>query len=667
MKTIGKNKKQLLEELADLRQKIKSFEKTELSFPGKMQELKESEALHRVLVENANEAILVTQSEKIIYVNAKATEVTGYSRDKLISSPFFKFIHPDDRERISFDDNSDHSDEKISKYLTFRIINRKNNIRWVDAKLLATRWATKSAMMCFLIDITERKNDEEALRNSETKYRHLVEHAPAGIYEVDMTTGRLISVNDVMCEYLGYTKEEFLNLKMWDILKEKSREKLLERHAKMLKGEPVPEAAEYEVTGKNKNKISFLAYTRIEYRNGQPFRANTVAHDITERKKMEGELSKAQKLESLGVLAGGIGHDFNNLLSGIIGNISLAKLESERGENIMETLDEALRVSAKASALTQQLLVFSKEGAPVKKTASIAEVLRDSTAFTLRGSNVKCKFKIAANLWPIKVDVGQFSQVIHNLAINALQTMPGGGELRLQADNISMEMIFDLPLKPGRYVVITIQDQGCGIAAEHLPKIFDPYFTTKSKGSGLGLTMTYTTIKRHEGHITVESEVGKGTIFRIYLPATEEIPTEKAADDDRVIKGQGRILVMDDEKILRKVAERMLLKLGYEVQCVRDGNEAIKLYLKAKRSGRSFDAVIMDLTIPGGMGGKEAVKKLLKNDAETLAVVSSGYSNDPIISNYKQYGFCGAITKPYRIEELSRVMGEVLGFSKNQN
>jgi PAS domain S-box-containing protein len=655
-----KSKKQLLDEIGKLRQQIKGYENKPLKRCEKTQLFQPSSDLYRILVEQAHEAILVIQNEKIRFVNHKAAEITGYSKKELRSCPFNKFIHPEDRELISTDDIHNSENETPFKHRTCRLIDKENNIRWVDAKLLATRWAGNSAIICYLIDITKRKNDEEGLRNSEMKYRQLIEAAPAGIYEVDMTNGKLISVNDIMCEHTGYTKEEFLKLKMWDLLREKSREKLLERYEKMLKGEPVSPEAEYEIIGKNNKVISFLAYTKIEYKNGQAFRAHTVAHDITDRKKMEAELSKAQKLESLGVLAGGIGHDFNNLLSGIVGNISLAKLEAERGEDIMESLDEALRVASKASALTRQLLVFSKGGAPVKKAASITDVLRESTAFTLRGSQVRCHFEIPERLWPVKVDVGQFSQVIHNLVINAMQAMSKGGDMSLKAQNVTLNKIDALPLIPGRYVVIKLQDRGKGIAQENLSKVFDPYFTTKIQGSGLGLTMSYTIIKRHNGHITVESKEGKGTTFFIYLPATEEIPEKETDKVNHALPGEGKILVMDDEVILRKVAERMLLELGYEVQCVQDGTEALELYEKAKRSGQSFDAVIMDLTIPGGMGGTETVKKLLAIDSKAIAVVSSGYSNDPIISNYQEYGFSGVVTKPYRIEELSWVMRDVL-------
>ena len=664
MNEMNKTKQQLIDEITELRRKIKAFEKASSNSPETSPRLTQSEELFRVLVEHASEAIMVVENQRIRYANTKSLEITGFSRAELSSKKFIDLIHPDDRKLISINETDIRSTEGKTKNLICRLVGRNSQVRWLDTKFMQTRCSNNTAIMCFLIDITERKINEEALRNSEMKYRQLFEQAPAGIYEIDLTTGKFIRFNDLICEYMGYTRDEFKDLKLWDVLTEKSRAKQLERLEKIYNKEPVPEEVEFEIIGKNKREMSILVFTKIEYKDGRPVRSSSVVHDITERKKLEEELNKAQKLESLGVLAGGIGHDFNNLLSGIIGNISLAKIEAERGENIMESLDEALRVSAKASALTQQLLVFSKGGAPVKKAASIVEVLRDSAAFTLRGSKVKCEFAIAEDLWPVKVDVGQFSQVIHNLVINALQAMSKGGKIKLQAGNISLQNVADIPLKPGRYVEITIQDQGSGIAPEYLPKIFDPYFSTKSKGSGLGLTMSYTIIKRHDGHITVKSDVGKGTVFRIFLPATEEVPVSAADSEIGVIKGEGKILVMDDEEILRKVVERMLLETGYEVTCVGDGAEALIMYEKAMGSEQAFDAVIMDLTIPGGMGGKETIKKLLKIDPKAIVVVSSGYSNDPIMSSYEKYGFHGVVTKPYRIEELSRVMGQVLNADK---
>jgi len=516
-------------------------------------------------------------------------------------------------------------------------------------------------------EAARRKAVEEALRESEAKYRQLFEYAPAAIYEIDLTTGKIISVNAVACEYSGYTKEELLELRAWDFLTEQSLIKQFERHDKIMRGVSVPDIAETEIIAKDGREICGLINSRLEYENGKPVRVTTVFHDITEKKKLEQELFKAQKLESLGVLAGGFAHDFNNFLSGIMGNISLAKLEVDRGEDIMESLDEALRVASRASALTRQLLVFSKGGGLVKKTAPISEVLRDATAFTLRGSKVKCEFNIAEDLWPVRVDLGQFSQVIHNLAINAVQAMPHGGTIRLHAHNATLEALSGLPLKAGRYVKISMQDEGLGIPQEHLAKVFDPYFTTKHQGSGLGLTMTYTTIHAHDGHIAVDSEMGKGTTFRIYMPASHEELVESEDRVARLKKGEGKILVMDDEEAIRNVTEKILMELGYEARCASDGAETIALYQDAARSGRPFDAVIMDLTIPGGMGGKETIRQLLSIDPQITAIVSSGYSNDPIMSDFEKYGFRGVATKPYRIEKLSWVLHDVLMDAKERD
>ena len=515
-------------------------------------------------------------------------------------------------------------------------------------------------------EVDHRRSVELALRESEAKYSRLFDIAPWGIYEVELATGKFISVNDSICDYLGYDKQEFLNSTLLDFLTDESIEKVLERTDKFLKGEPIPEIAEFKVKAKDGREVCILVSTKIEYENGKPAKTTTIAHDITEKKRLEEELLKAQKLESLGVLAGGIAHDFNNFLSGIMGNISLGKLGADQGEDITESLDEALRVASRASALTRQLLVFSKGGAPVKKTASISEVLRDSTIFALRGSKVKCEFSIAEDLWPVRVDLGQFSQVIHNLALNAVQAMPQGGTIRLDAHNADLKEQTGLPLKAGRYTKISLQDEGLGIPREHLSKIFDPYFTTKHQGSGLGLTMTYSTINAHDGHIAVESEMGKGTTFQIYMPASNE---EQVDGEDREVhlkKGSGKILVMDDDEAIREVTEKILIELGYEVGSAADGAQTIAVYKNAAQSGRPFNAVIMDLTIPGGMGGKEAIQQLLKIDPKVTAIVSSGYSNDPIMSEYKKYGFRGVATKPYRIEKLSWVLHDVLTESKEK-
>ncbi len=385
-----------------------------------------------------------------------------------------------------------------------------------------------------------------------------------------------------------------------------------------------------------------------------------VFRDITEKRNMEEALLKVDALESLGILAGGIAHDFNNILMAIMGNITLAKMYAKPGDKIFERLKEAENASLRAKDLTQQLLTFSRGGAPIKKTVFISKLLEDTVAFVLSGSNVRCEFSISGDLWPVEVDEGQISQVINNLIINADHAMPRGGIIKVSAENTAVDVEQGLPLKEGNYIKISIEDQGIGIPEEHLQKIFDPYFTSKQKGSGLGLATAYSIVKRHDGYVQVESELGVETTFNIYLPASlKDVLIEKELRE-RIHTGKGKILIMDDEEIIRKVAGEMIKVLGYEVEFAKDGAEAIELYKKAKESAQPFDAIIMDLTIPGGMGGKETIQELIEIDPETKAIVSSGYSNDPIMADYRKYGFCGVIAKPYKIKELGEILYKVI-------
>ena len=385
-----------------------------------------------------------------------------------------------------------------------------------------------------------------------------------------------------------------------------------------------------------------------------------VFHDMTESRRMIEENLKAQKIKSVGILAGGIAHDFNNILTAILGNISLAKFYTDP-EKISERLKESERAAILAKDLTHQLLTFSRGGAPIKKTAAIGDLLNQMVIFALRGSDVKCEFSIPDGLWTVEVDAGQINQVINNLVINADQSMPEGGIISVKAENMIVRKADALPLKDGEYVKITIQDQGIGIPKEHLQRIFDPYFTTKQKGSGLGLATSYSIIKNHDGCIAVESEVGVGTTFCCYLPASsEKAPVEEEKREDKPIMGKGRILVMDDEEAIRELAGEMLNGIGYEATTATDGAEAIRLYEEAKSSERSYDAVIMDLTIPGGMGAEKAIQGLMEIDPEVRAIASSGYSNDPVMANFRQYGFRSAIAKPYKINALSEVLHNVI-------
>ncbi len=386
-----------------------------------------------------------------------------------------------------------------------------------------------------------------------------------------------------------------------------------------------------------------------------------VFRDITEKRTIEEKLLKAEKIESLGVLAGGIAHDFNNLLSAIMGNIELAAMDLAPGDEARESLSRAEKAVVRAADLTQQLLTFSKGGAPIRKAASITELIKDSADFALRGSKALCVFDLPEDLWKVEIDSGQISQVISNIVLNGIHAMPDGGEIQIRCVNIMIGSDH-LELKPGKYVKVTIQDNGIGIPKELMQRIFEPYFTTKRSGSGLGLATAYSIMKKHDGLIEVASELGKGTVFSLYLPAFTGTVSHKPgpADKPSPEKNRGKVLLMDDDDMIRLAASEMLKQIGCEVVISAEGSEALEKYKAAKTSGAPFDAVILDLTIPGGMGGKETIRRLLELDPEVKAIVSSGYSSDAIMANYLQYGFSGVLTKPYHIKELAVALWKVI-------
>lgn len=504
---------------------------------------------------------------------------------------------------------------------------------------------------------------EEALRKSKQLLEKTFASLHDAVFIIDAQTSKIIDCNPSAAKIFGYSREEMLGQTTnFLYVNEKKLKEFNDYLYPAIEEKGFLSLPEFSM--KRKDWTVFPAehiVMPLEDEQGNRIGWVSVVRDITERKKMEEELLRTQKLESVGILAGGIAHDFNNLLTAVLGNVALTKMCLNSPDEAYERLKEAEKATLRAKDLTQQLLTFSKGGEPIKKTTSVLELTKEAASFALRGSNVKCEFSIPDNLWPAKVDEGQVSQVINNLIINAYQAMPEGGIIKVHFENVIIAENDVLPIKKGEYVKISIKDHGIGIPKEHLPKIFDPYFTTRHKGSGLGLSTAYSIIKKHDGHITMESKMGVGTTFHIYLPASKEKVLTKKVEDEKSLTGKGRILIMDDEDAVREVAGLMLKNIGYEVEFAGDGVEAIEFYKKARESGKPFDVAIIDLTVPGGMGGKEAVKKLLEIDPNVKTIVSSGYSNDPIMSEFKQYGFKGVIAKPYLIEELSEIVSRVTG------
>lgn len=385
-----------------------------------------------------------------------------------------------------------------------------------------------------------------------------------------------------------------------------------------------------------------------------------IVRDITGRKKMEEDLLKTQKLESIGLLAGGIAHDFNNILTAIVGSIELAKMETGPQNNVYGLLERMEEASRRAKDLTHQFITFSKGGDPIKKIGPLGRILEETARLALAGSNAEAEFSLSPRLRPVEFDEAQIRQAFNNVVSNAIQSMPDGGIVKVRAENKDIGLEDGLPLTEGRYVEVTVEDQGVGIPQENLPMIFDPYFSTSEKGSrkgiGLGLTTAYFIIKRHGGYIHVTSEPEVGTMVSIYLPTSDKEEEKPPAPEEVPISGKGRVLLMDDEGLLREVSGQMLNCLGYDVELAEEGGEAITKYRQALASGEPFDAVVLDLTVPGGMGGRETAKVLREIDRDVVTIASSGYSDDPVMTDCRGHGFDGALVKPYEFEQLNEVL-----------
>lgn len=505
-------------------------------------------------------------------------------------------------------------------------------------------------------DSTERLRAEQLVRDSEATLKSLMDSMPAGVWwynqreEVEYLNGRF-------AELFGYRLDELRTVGDWfsfaypdpgqRAAQQEARSALI-AEARLL-GMPVP-PRETVVTCRDGNQRHVIVNT--QFAQGRTLEIFT---DVTEQEFIHNELLKVQKMESLGVLAGGIAHDFNNILTGIMGNISFAQVVLEESSEARLPLQAAEKASLRAAELAHQLLTFAKGGQPVKKVVSVGHLVGEAVSLSLRGTNVQARIELPEGLQHVEADPGQMNQAFNNIVINAAHAMPGGGTLTVTGANVELGKGNKLSLRPGSYVRLEFCDEGCGIAPRDMKNIFDPYFTTKSGGNGLGLASTLSVIRKHGGHILVDSKVGRGTTFTLYLPSTKETVVEtKARQKVEVQRNSGEsVLVMDDEEMLRTLSAQILSHLGYQVTTCCNGEEAIAGYVAAKQSGAPFFAVIMDLTVPGGMGGKEAAQHILAFDPTAKLVVSSGYSNDLALSDYSDFGFCGAVRKPYKVSELA--------------
>lgn len=509
-------------------------------------------------------------------------------------------------------------------------------------------------------DMTARKGGEQRLRESERRLRQLIE-GTNDMITVQDRAGRFLYYNGA--NKYGFESRSLLGKTPHDVFRPDEASVMM-RHMDLVFDSGRSMTTEEElVCGAEPHWFSVNRFL-IQDEESNTVSVASISRNITDRKRMEEDLIKSQKLESIGTLAGGIAHDFNNILTVILGNITLAKMSVSSENKATKRLADAEKATMRAKDLTQQLLTFAKGGEPFKKVVFINRLIEESVNLSCTGSNIKCDYEIAADLFPVEIDEGQVRQVINNVMVNAKEAMPSGGVVSVKAKNVIVQEENDLSLEKGYYVRVEIADKGQGIPGEYLPRIFDPYFTTKEmgsqKGTGLGLAICYSIVRKHNGCIKVDSSVGVGTTFSLYLPAYEKHPALSADAERARSQAKGRVLLMDDEGMIREITAEILDALGYEAEFVENGDEAIERYMDARASHRPFDVVILDLTIPGGMGGKETIQKLIDIDPHVQGILSSGYSNDPIMAEFRKYGFSGIITKPFKIEELGDVLKRIM-------
>ena len=633
-----------------------------------LQALHESELKFRTYTELASSGIYIHTRDRFLYINKAVESISGYTREELLTMNVWELVHPDDlpllqnrfRARIEGDKN-------VPGRYEFRVISKEGEIRWLDFSGRVIQYDGEPAVLATVVDITDRKRAEDALLQEKERLFVTLRSISEAVIAVDSNL-KIILANKKAEEILNLPKETLEQNHFDHVfrLQDERSQKTIDNPVNTLiktGGKELLEGSGIYEDSSGRKRILEYSVAPLKDRSSKLQGAVVVLRDITDKKRFEEELLKSQKLESVGILAGGIAHDFNNILTAIIGNLSLIRMQTSPDTKIFKRIVSAEKAAARAQELTHQLLTFSKGGAPIKETTSIKELIRDSVEFILSGSNVKVDYKIDEDLPKVEVDSGQISQVIQNLVINADQAMPNGGTIYVQVTKKKIKSAKDPELAPGCYVVIRVKDEGVGIPKEYLPKVFDPFFTTKQSGSGLGLATSYSIIKKHEGKIIVESQAGKGTSFTIFLPASDSatgkpVRPENEAHDE-IIVYNGRVLLMDDEPFVRETASEMLNQLGLQVDFALDGVQAIEMTKRKLAEQQPYDLIIMDLTIPGGMGGVEAAAKILQMEPQTRIVVSSGYSSDPVMSNYRDYGFCGRLKKPFKIQEMQILLNEI--------
>ncbi len=607
--------------------------------------------------------ILIDSHGAITMANQRMAEMLGLTMDELIGSPYLEYVHPDYRHV---------GDERMNKLIS-------GEIEFICSERLYLRsngtefWGHLSerrhldndgclvSLVAVIADISEIKNAEEELRKREQAFVSLAENLPDVITRYDHKH-RHVFVNRQLEKISGFSSSFYLNKTTAEAVADKEFAKMVDSAIAQVFETGKPVELKYDIPFSNQIK-NFESRLIPEFdSNNRIDSVLAIARDITEHTTLQHERERGQRLSSLGLLAGGIAHDFNNILTSIIGNISLASRMIDQDHKAAARLDDSLIASRRATQLTQQLLTFSRGGEPIKTVVDLAELIREAISFSLLGSNVRGDFVPLPELWKIDADTGQISQMLNNLFINARQAMEAGGTIHIFAANHHVDKSSNSVLKPGPYVSVLVRDEGGGISASDLDHIFDPYFTTKEHGTGLGLTSVYSIVQRHGGAVEAASKLGAGTTFTIYLPAVTSAVEEMVAEnvETGLQGGNGRVLIMDDETMIVRMATIMLEEAGYQVASCHDGATAISMFKDGVANGSPFDAIILDLTIPGGMGGQDVAAQIRKLDNEIVLIVSSGYSCNPVLADYASYGFSGCVIKPYTLDNLTAELANLI-------
>ncbi len=621
--------------------------------------VRENEERYRQMFQlnHAVKLLLAPDDGKIVDANEAACRFYGVSLDQLKSRSLMDVSDQTNEAAQQLADFAS-SDGKVTTWMRHRLDDGR--IRDVEMHTSPISVAGTRLIFAILLDVTDRVRAEEAVRESKARLSVTLRSIDDGVIGVD-AEGNVQLMNAAAEALTGWSEKEALGRPLDEVYRIRDEETM----------RPVDDVAA-RVRTEEGHSGSYLLLDRegIEHvveASGAPIQGSAdgggvvlAVRDVTEQRRLQRETERSRQLESLALLAGGIAHDFNNFLAGMVGNLQMARSEVKTETPAWDALTKAESATRHAQGLTRQLMTFAKGGGPLRRRAALGELIQETVEFALRGSDVKAEIDIAADLAAAEVDEGQINQVLHNLAINASQAMPHGGALTVRATNDTVSGADNLPLPAGAYVHIAVSDTGTGIPADDLERIFEPYFTTKKTGTGLGLASSYSIIRKHEGALTVESDAGVGTTFHIYLPASEAPVETPVATAMRGTVGGERILWADDDEQVRDMAERMLVRYGYRVETVPDGADAVRRYGEELGGDDAFDLVVLDVVIPDGMGGAEAVKHLIEIDSEARVVVTSGHTENEVIKDYVRYGFRGALPKPFTRADLASVIIDVL-------